>query len=288
VRNLFRVWPFTVFMLILASAPAWAVNITSATIDYNANQITITGKQFSLHPTVVFCGKKLTMVGSPTQTKITAHLPDGITEGTYELRVTDQLGQTDRYEVTYGVGPSGPQGPAGPQGAQGPQGVAGPAGTDGAPATPSPSAMRAALLQWYPSTYSSGGYPPSDVAFDGANMWVSNYATPGTVTKLKASDGTNLGTYSVGTYPVGIAFDGANIWVTNAGDNTVTKLRASDGSNMWVANNVDSTVTKVRANDGFVLGTYGTVSLPKDVAFDGANIWVTIVGNATVMKIPAQ
>ena len=28
----------------------------------------------------------------------------------------------------------------------------------------------------------------------------------------------------------GIAFDGANIWVANSGGNTVTKIRASDGS----------------------------------------------------------
>jgi len=44
------------------------------------------------------------------------------------------------------------------------------------------------------------------------------------VTKLRASDGANLGTYAVGIQPQGIAFDGANIWVTNNGSNTVTKL----------------------------------------------------------------
>jgi len=30
----------------------------------------------------------------------------------------------------------------------------------------------------------------------------------------------------------GVAFDGANIWVTNYGSNSVTKLRASDGSTL--------------------------------------------------------
>jgi DNA-binding beta-propeller fold protein YncE len=44
------------------------------------------------------------------------------------------------------------------------------------------------------------------------------------VTKLRASDGTLIGTYSVGVGPVNIAFDGANIWVTNLSSNTVTKL----------------------------------------------------------------
>ena len=32
--------------------------------------------------------------------------------------------------------------------------------------------------------------------------------------------------------PGGVAFDGANIWVANHGDATVTKLRASDGTNL--------------------------------------------------------
>jgi len=45
-----------------------------------------------------------------------------------------------------------------------------------------------------------------------------------TVTKLRASDGMRLGTFSVGSYPLGIAFDGANIWVTNTNSNTVNKL----------------------------------------------------------------
>ena len=36
----------------------------------------------------------------------------------------------------------------------------------------------------------------------------------------------------MGPYPVGVAFDGANIWVTNPEYNGVTKLRASDGANL--------------------------------------------------------
>jgi DNA-binding beta-propeller fold protein YncE len=67
------------------------------------------------------------------------------------------------------------------------------------------------------------------VAFDGANIWVTNYAlgSGNTVTKLRASDGTVLGTFTVGpvnSAPRGVAFDGANIWVTNVGTNTVSKF----------------------------------------------------------------
>jgi DNA-binding beta-propeller fold protein YncE len=50
------------------------------------------------------------------------------------------------------------------------------------------------------------------------------YASSDNVMKLKASDGSLVGTYAVGDVPFGICFDGANIWVTNLLDNTVTKL----------------------------------------------------------------
>jgi DNA-binding beta-propeller fold protein YncE len=43
------------------------------------------------------------------------------------------------------------------------------------------------------------------------------------VTKLRASDGSTLGTFPVGAGPVGVAFDGANIWVANSSDNTISK-----------------------------------------------------------------
>ncbi|MGC2424660.1 MAG: hypothetical protein WA666_09930 [Nitrospirota bacterium] len=46
------------------------------------------------------------------------------------------------------------------------------------------------------------------------------------MTKLKASDGSLVGTYNVGSNPLGIAFDGANIWVTNEGSNTVSRIPA--------------------------------------------------------------
>ena len=45
-----------------------------------------------------------------------------------------------------------------------------------------------------------------------------------TVTKLRASSVTILGTFTVGNLPAGVAFDGANIWVANQFSNTVSKL----------------------------------------------------------------
>ena len=51
----------------------------------------------------------------------------------------------------------------------------------------------------------------------------TNYSSSN-VTKLRASDGTTLGTFAVGTFPVAVAFDGANIWVVNSFSNTLSKL----------------------------------------------------------------
>ncbi|HXN62875.1 MAG TPA: hypothetical protein VN886_20680, partial [Acidimicrobiales bacterium] len=189
-------------------------------------------------------------------------------------------------------GPPGPQGPPGATGPQGPLGLTGPAGPQG-PQGPaggiSLAAMRAALLQWYPQTYSVGS-SPLGVAFDGTNIWVVNQGS-NSVTKLSASTGGVVGTYSVGTSPSGVVFDGANIWVTNSADGTVTELVAStggvvgtysvgsypvgvafDGADLWVANDASNSITKLLASTGAVVGTYTVGNNPVGVAFDGANI----------------
>ena len=174
---------------------------------------------------------------------------------------TGPAGPTGAPGPTGLTGPQGPEGPSGPQGnagATGPQGPAGPAGVGMNP-------LQIALLRWYEANQTAefaAGSGPSGVAFDGANIWVTNYNSD-TVATLRASDGVNLGTFTVGTNPYGVAFDGANIWVTNAGSNTVTKLRASDGT---------------------TLGTFPVGTLPAGVAFDGANIWVGNNGSNTVSK----
>ena len=109
--------------------------------------------------------------------------------------------------------------------------------------------QKAALLQWYREDFATGSVPRR-VAFDGTSIWVTN---PGSnnVTKLRASDGANQGTFPTGIGAYGVAFDGTNIWVTNIANNDVTKLRASDGVN---------------------LGTYLTGNGSRGVAFDGAPV----------------
>jgi DNA-binding beta-propeller fold protein YncE len=48
------------------------------------------------------------------------------------------------------------------------------------------------------------GHSPRRIAFDGSNVWVTN-ENDGTVTKLRAIDSVNLGTFPVGLTPQGIA-----------------------------------------------------------------------------------
>ena len=107
--------------------------------------------------------------------------------------------------------------------------------TDGSIQTtaPGPNPLKVALLRWYEGNSAGNTFPLgnalSGVVFDGASIWVSSI-TDSSVTKLRASDGTSLGTYYVGSNPRAIAFDGAHVWVANLGDGNVMKLRVSDGS----------------------------------------------------------
>ena len=126
------------------------------------------------------------------------------------------------------------------------------------------------------------------------------------MTKLKASDGTALGTFTVGSNPIAVAYDGANVWVANINSKNVTKLRGSsgavlgtftvgtqpnalafDGTNMWVANGGSNNVTKLLASTGATLGTFASSgTFPAGVAFDGTNVWVAnnLSNNVTKMS----
>lgn len=153
---------------------------------------------------------------------------------------------------------------------------------------------------------------PSGATFDGANVWLTNGGSlsnrgPNTVTKLRATDGTILGTFAVGTLPVAAAFDGTSVWVANYVSNNVTKLRAEDGEvvgtvavgtspsamafdgeNIWVTNTSSDSVTEIRTNDSLVVGTFPVGSGPYGIVFDGSNIWVANGGGNTVTKLNAS
>jgi DNA-binding beta-propeller fold protein YncE len=97
-------------------------------------------------------------------------------------------------------------------------------------------------------------------------VWITN-SLGNSVTKLRASDGTLLGTFTAEGAPVGIAFDGANIWVANSAA-------------------LSSSVTKLRASDGALLGTFPVGGqAPWGIVFDGTSIWVSNSESNSVSKI---
>jgi hypothetical protein len=166
----------------------------------------------------VFNGNPLP-VQSVTDSLVIATLSPTPPAGSYLLVVSTGNGSpnSDSFVVTMGaVGPQGPpgprgqqgiQGPAGPQGPQGPQGVPGPTGPQGPPGpqgSSGPNTQAIALLRWYGANQAASfavGSGPFGVAFDGASIWVAN-GNSGSVTKLRASDGAVLGTFSVGNGPL--------------------------------------------------------------------------------------
>ena len=83
--------------------------------------------------------------------------------------------------ATLGLGCKGEQGPPGEQGPQGEQGSPGPGWGE-----------RFLVGRW-----------PRGICSDGENIWVANYGDD-TITKLRATDGTNLGTYAAGNTPIDI------------------------------------------------------------------------------------
>jgi outer membrane lipoprotein-sorting protein len=181
--------------------------------------------------------------------------------------------------------------------------------------SPNFNPLQVATLRWYGVNQAhadiSVGNVPLGLAFDGANMWVVNFTCtgcPGTVSKLRLSDGVALGTFNVGSAPVFASFDGSNIWVGNRDSNNVTKIRASDGivlgtfptgglepqwltfdgAHIWVTNSSSNNVVKMRPSDGTIVDTFPTGQAPAAVVFDGSSVWVANHFGNSVSKLRAS
>ncbi len=70
------------------------------------------------------------------------------------------------------------------------------------------------------------GNSPTELAFDGAHIWVTNYED-GTVSGYAAASGALLATFPTGKGPQGVLFDGSAIWIANSNNATVTKIRVN-------------------------------------------------------------
>jgi hypothetical protein len=124
--------------LVLVSTLSFAatpVTINSASINYTANTITITGQGFCAGgtlPGVFFNKVPLTVSTSPCiNTSVVATLPIQA-QGSFSLTVSNGSAGSATFVVTYGaVGPQGPQGFTGATGAKGATGATGAAGATG-------------------------------------------------------------------------------------------------------------------------------------------------------------
>jgi hypothetical protein len=141
-RARIRVMILAVLAAHLASIAGNAQTITSATVNYVANTLTISGTQLlgvdsNAVPSVTLGSTSLAVV-SATPTSITASFPAAspvasFPPGTYILSLVlsvTRRGNVTQNEILFSLtlGPAGPPGPIGPQG---PQGVAGPVGPQG-------------------------------------------------------------------------------------------------------------------------------------------------------------
>jgi hypothetical protein len=173
--------------------------------------------------------------------------------------------------------------------------------------------QRAAMKRFYIGTtpgYSQTivGDNPSFCECDGADVWVAN-ASSGTVSRLRASDGDLLQTWTGATQAFGVVTVNDKIYVTgkttpgsvyriNAQgtpgavtvlSNTVGNAPegiAYDGSNLWTANTSGS-VSRVAISGGSTTTfTTGFVNV-RGILFDGTNIWVTDNDN-TLKKLDAN
>jgi DNA-binding beta-propeller fold protein YncE len=147
------------------------------------------------------------------------------------------------------------------------------------------------------------GGAPLDLAFDGTNVWVTDYSTSDVQVINQAGQVINIFYLATGSDPEGIVFDGQYIWIANngAGANSVTKIDAArqtlvatypvglnpdgvayDGTYIWVTNSYNNSVWTIDRQNGQQVGAYATGIFPLSIIYDGHNMWV---GNGTGVNV---
>jgi YVTN family beta-propeller protein len=172
----------------------------------------------------------------------------------------------------------------------------------------------ASLKQFWTPTSADGlglttvGTNPQQVESDGADLWVANLGS-GTVSRVRASDGKLLDTWTGATQAYGVLAAKGLIFVTgntNPGklyqiDPTqlaggVTTLTSTlgifphgisfDGARIWTAN--QGSVSIVTLNPLTVTTVTTGFTFPAGILYDGANIWVTDFGDDTLKKLDSS
>lgn len=152
------------------------------------------------------------------------------------------------------------------------------------------------------------GIAPRLVKSDGADLWVASNGA-GTVSRVRASDGRLLDTWTGATGAVGVVVATGKVFVTGrtvpgslyqidptqpAGAVTtcctlgnLSQAIAFDGQSLWVANSGGS-VSIVTPNPTLVTTISTGFVQPMGVLFDGVNVWVTDIGDNTLKKLDSN
>jgi DNA-binding beta-propeller fold protein YncE len=185
------------------------------------------------------------------------------------------------------------------------------------------SSRRAALGRWW----TTGAEPilgvtflgarPIGVASDGADLWVANIDS-GTISRVRASDGRVLATWTLATNPTGVLVAMGRVFVTgqsNPGklymiDPTqpatgVTAVAtglgdspaaiAFDGTRIWTANSGGfsgtasvSIVVPAASAPWPVTNVEIAASTLSGIVFDGKDVWVSSFGAGAVLRLDAN
>ena len=173
---------------------------------------------------------------------------------------------------------------------------------------------RAALDQFWTPTATAGlsftavGDFPALVASDGADLWVSNEFS-NTVSRVRASDGKRLQTWTNAASAVGVLVAKGLIFVTGStnpgaiyqidptqSQGAVTSLSsdlgafpesiAFDGSRIWTAGG--SSVSIVTLNPLSVTIVTAGFANPGGILYDGANMWVVNESTGKLLKLDSN
>ena len=171
---------------------------------------------------------------------------------------------------------------------------------------------RAALNQWWTPQapinikLTPVGHGPFGIVSDGADLWIANYDS-NTVSRVRASDGSYLGTWTGVTQPAailvaeglvfvtgedGTLFDldpakppGALVPQTQVG--TMPRAMTFDGHSFWTANHSGS-ISIVKFGPLTVTTITTGFSHPYGIMFDGSNIWVSDLGDLKLKKLDSS
>ena len=179
------------------------------------------------------------------------------------------------------------------------------------------SSRRAALGQWWTTTphwdlglgVTDVGPFPTFCASDGADVWVANedFGGPGSVSRVRASDGRLLETWTGATGGIAVLSAMGRIFVAGASSSMLFEIDPSqpagavtpvaalgnvpqglafDGARIWSVNNLGS-VSIVTPGTWSVTNVPG-FSAPLGIVYDGANIWITDATANTLLKLDAN